>query len=80
MKFEELKKITKDTDYYIEKNNFRTILIKETLKGDYKSEITISEIEIGVIDICMSLWFLWDFKIVRAAMDYATTPPEERRD
>lgn len=80
MKYRELQQIVKETDYHIEKNNFRTILIEEGLKGDYKNEITISEIEIGVIDICMSLLFPWDFKVAKAAMDYATTPPEERED
>lgn len=28
----------------------------------------------------MSLLFPWDFEIVKAAMDYATTPPKERED
>lgn len=80
MKYKELQKIALKQSYEIEKNNFRTILIEEGLKGDYKNEITISETEIGVIDICMSLLFPWDFEIVKAAMDYAETPPEERED
>lgn len=78
MKYKELERLAKENDYYIEKNNFRTILIKESLKDDYKNEIIISEIDIGVIDICMSLWFPWDFKVVKAAMNYAKTAPEER--
>lgn len=80
MKYKELQKIALKQSYEIEKNNFRTILIEEGLKGDYKNEITISETEIGVIDICMSLLFPWDFEIVKAAMDYAETPPEEREE
>ena len=80
MKYKELQKIALKQSYEIEKNNFRTILIEEGLKGDYKNEITISETEIGVIDICMSLLFPWDFKIVKAAMDYAETPLDERQE
>lgn len=80
MKYKELQKIALKQSYEIEKNNFRTILIEEGLKGDYKNEITISETEIGVIDICMSLLFPWDFEIVKAAMDYAKTPIKERQE
>lgn len=80
MKYKELEKIANSNDYYIEKNDFRTILIKEPVEDDYRNEIIISEIEIGMLDISMSVWFPWDFKIVKSAMDYAITPPEERQE
>lgn len=79
MKFEELQKTALKYFYTIEKNEFRTIIKKGRLDGSL-NEIIISELDIGIIDISAKLIHYYDFNILKAAVDYAETPLDERQE
>lgn len=78
MKFKELQKIAQKADYSVEKNNFRTSITKKSRRGEQDNIIAISELDIGFLDISMAVQYVCDFEVVKAAIDYATTPPEVR--
>lgn len=79
MKYKELQKIALNYFYNIEKNGFRTIIKKGRLDGSL-NKIIISELDIGVIEISANLMYYCDFNVLRAAVDYAKTPPGEREE
>lgn len=80
MKFEELQKIALKSFYDIEKNEFRTIIKKRSLRDGSLNKIIISELDIGVMDISANLLYYCDFKVLDAAKDYAKTPLGEREE
>ncbi len=80
MKYKELMNVAREKGYDIETNDFRTILKKQALENNFKDEIIISEIDSWNIELSTSLWFPRDFKLLEAAIEYAKTPLEERRE
>ena len=79
MRIDELKKIAEENDYEFENSCARIILTREWDDGLHK--ITINKflrcrLWISMSDEC----FDKDYRMIKAAMEFAGTPPDEREE